>query len=173
MAKTTVSRSTKPSPRAAKGKKTRTKALKAASLKEDPELTAGEFEAFRLGAQLGAGVQQPAATPTTVAAPAPHPMDDRRIYPFDNGEPNRDAPLLLLLSTMFSAPNLPGIADPSAAFLASVMLASADDADLVRAAANDGLDYSEQIERTMHRLDYRLRLAVEIFRRVESGEVTP
>ncbi len=112
--------------------------------------------------------------PATPAIPTIPPAEAEKpeVLPFDLGEVNRKAPLLTLIHAMFEAPDVPAkFKDPGADFMANVLHSVADDAELY--SATDGqLDRTEIIDRAMMRLEWRSRIAVEIARRMQTGEVS-
>jgi hypothetical protein len=105
----------------------------------------------------------------TPVAPEPAP----EIFPFDRGAVNEHAPFMTLVAAMFEAPDLPArFEDRSAAFMANMLLCLADETELGQAASEeDTLDRSATIGRFVMRLDARARIAVEIARRIQAGQV--
>lgn len=91
------------------------------------------------------------------------------VTPYIDGEPNRAAPLLVLLSCMFDG----GIEfkDPAADFLANVLRSISDELEIIGAAGDDGVDRAPTLERCLNRAADRARLAVEIARRIQGGEI--
>jgi len=116
---------------------------------------------------LSAVSEQP-ATPAIPPVEAPKP----EILPFDCGEVNPVAPLLTLIEAMFEAPDLPkDFTDRGTQLMASVLHTVADEAELISAAEN-GLDIRQLKSRASLRLEWRARIAVELARRMQAGEVT-
>ncbi|HEX4338093.1 MAG TPA: hypothetical protein VH062_19420 [Polyangiaceae bacterium] len=112
----------------------------------------------------------PAAPATPAAPPAEAPKPE--ILPFDCGEVNRAATLLTLVEAMLDAPDMSAeFDDRGTRLMANVLHTVADEAELIN-AANNGLDLSEVKNRAGMRLEYRARIAVEIARRIQAGEVT-
>lgn len=101
-----------------------------------------------------------------------HDATNPKASPFDCGEVNQKAPLTTLIAAMFEAPNAwCKFADPGAELMANMLLTLSDEAELT-AAANNGVDLGEVKDRANMRLEYRARIAVEIARRLQTGEVT-
>jgi len=100
-------------------------------------------------------------------APTPHVLD-ASAPPFYLGDVNPEASTLRLVRAMFDAPNATGMKDPTAAFLADVLLCNADDVHLAN-YVNDELDHGPIVDRVLHRIKYRASLAIEIARRAEKG----
>jgi hypothetical protein len=111
----------------------------------------------------------PVATPV-----APEPSKPREVLPFVHSDQtvNPEAPLLLLIQTMLCDGYDQGIHEPGAKLLADALRASADEIALVR-ATDDGLDHSHETDRILYRAENRARIAVEIARRIQAGQVTP
>jgi hypothetical protein len=109
------------------------------------------------------------AEPANDAPPKPAP----EILPFDRGAVNEHAPLMTLVAAMFEAPNTSTkFKDPSAEFLQHVVLTLADETELI-GATNDELDRTETVGRCSMRAEWRARIAVEIARRIQAGQVSP
>ncbi len=119
-------------------------------------------------AKRGRTAEKQPVQPAPATPPKPEPV--RPFVNFD-GTPNPDAPLSVLLGAMFTHDGLPDGLPPSANFLASVLIAAADEAELA-GDVDETLDHSPMIRRVLGRLENRARLAVEIARRIELGEVT-
>jgi hypothetical protein len=79
---------------------------------------------------------------------------------------------LLLVQTMLCDGYDQGIHEPGAKLLADALRASADEIALIR-ATDDGLDHSHETDRVLYRAENRARIAVEIARRIQAGQVTP
>jgi hypothetical protein len=95
-----------------------------------------------------------------------------RVTAFTGGEVNREAPLLTLVKAMFDAPDVPvSFADPGAEFMANVLMTLADESELAEAADNE-LDLGPVRERAHYRVGFRSRIAVEIARHMQAGELT-
>jgi hypothetical protein len=91
---------------------------------------------------------------------------------FELGDVNQAAPLLTLVVALFEAPNMPTrFADPGADFLANALMSVSDEVELTE-AANNGLDLGEVKGRASMRTEWRARIAVEIARRMQTGEVS-
>ena len=90
------------------------------------------------------------------------------------GGVSEDASIGDLILAMFEASNRTFRGTSREALLANVLLSTADDLELVRAATfeGDGLDHSDAIERANLRAEYRLRIVVELARRM-GADVTP
>jgi hypothetical protein len=125
-----------------------------------------------------ARVAKGARKPEIKLAPEDHKaLQDALVPPraevtaFEMGDVNQKAPLLTLVSALFEAPNMPAkFADPAADFMANALMSISDEVELT-AAANNGLDLGEVKDRAAMRTEWRARIAVEIARRMQTGEV--
>jgi len=117
---------------------------------------------------LSAVSEQP-ATPAIPPVAAPK----EEVRPFDQGGVNTRAPLLTLIEALLDAPDLPAdFADRGAQLMASALHTIADETELIDSADGSVIDLSGVKSRVAMRLEYRARIAVEIARRMQAGEVT-
>lgn len=94
--------------------------------------------------------------------------------PQGDGNANADAPLDVIVEALFEDFRGEYADRRATSFLSKILRSIGDDAELASVASTQAdLDHSQTIARVLARIESRSRMAIEVARRIERGEVRP